>query len=95
MTLADQFRFMFTTLHGGAVNLGLHLAAIPVLLFGLAQRRLGWVVIAVVMAVIGHAWNMFVRFDGEQRRTALRVFPLQLSLTIAAGLLLFRVFGWL
>ena len=85
---------MFTTLHGGAVNLGLHLAAIPLLLFGLAQRRVGWIVIAFVMAVIGHAWNMLFRFDREQRRTALRVFPLQLSLTIAVSLVLFRFFGW-
>ena len=94
MSLTDQLRFMFTTLHGGAVNLTLHLASIPVLLAGLAQRRVSWIVVAGMMEVAGHAWNMLFRFDREQRRTALRVLPLQASLTVAVFLLLFRVFGW-
>jgi glycerol-3-phosphate acyltransferase PlsY len=86
---------MFTTLHGGAVNLGLHLTAIPVLLAGLAQRRVGWIVIAGMMAILGHAWNMLFRFDRGRRRTALRVLPLQLFLTAAVFLLLLGLFGWL
>ena len=94
MSLTDQFKFMFTTLHGGTVNLILHAASIPILLAGLAQRRVGWIVVAAMMEVAGHAWNMLVRFDGGQRRTALRVLPLQASLTAAAFLLLFGVFGW-
>jgi hypothetical protein len=95
LTLTDQFKFMFTTLHGGAVNLGLHLASLPVLFAGLAQRRIGWIVVAAVMEVLGHAWNLVFRFDREQRRTALRVLPLQLSLTGVVFLVLFRLFGWL
>ena len=95
MSLTDQLKFMFTTLHGGRVNLSLHVASIPVLLAGLAQRRVGWIVVAAMMEVAGHAWNMLFYFDRGQRRTALRVLPLQASLTAAAFLLLFGVFGWL
>ena len=75
MSLTDQLRFMFTTLHGGAVNLTLHLASSPgISCAGLARRRrVSWIVVAGMMEVAGHAWNMLFRFDREQRRTALRV----------------------
>ena len=95
MSLTEQFRFMFTTLHSGAVNFTLHLASIPVLLMGLAQRRVGWIIGAAMMEVAGHAWNWLFRFDREQRRSAVMVFPLQASLTVLVFLLLFLGFGWL
>jgi hypothetical protein len=85
---------MFTTLHSGAVNLTLHLASVPVLLFGLNTRRLRWIVAAGVMEVAGHAYNMLFRFDHEQRRVAGRVLPLQLLLTAVAFVVLLRLFGW-
>jgi hypothetical protein len=94
VSFAEQVRFMFTTLHSGAVNVTLHLASVPVLLFGLGTRRLRWIVAAGVMEVAGHAYNLLFRFDSEQRRLAARVLPLQLLLTVVVFVVLLRLFGW-
>jgi hypothetical protein len=90
----EQLRFMFTTLHGGTVNLTLHLASIPVLLFGLARRQLTLIVAAGAMEAAGHAYNLLFRFDRAQRRMATRVLPLQLLLSVVAFVVLLRLFGW-
>jgi len=85
---------MFTTLHGGAVNLTLHLASIPVLLVGLARREPALIVAAAAMEAAGHAYNLLFRFDRTQRRMATRVLPLQLLLSIIVFVVLLRLFGW-
>jgi hypothetical protein len=94
MTLGQQLRFMFSTLHGGAVNLTLHLLSLPVLLVGLAYRRPALIVAAALLEILGHAYNYAVRFDGEQRRQAIRVFPLQAMLSVVVFGLLMALFGW-
>jgi hypothetical protein len=94
MTFSEQLRFMFTTLHGGAVNLALHIASLPVIVFGLAQRRVVFIALGALLEVAGHAYNYVVRFDDEQRRKAWSVFPLQAGLSLVVFASLLKLFQW-
>lgn len=57
MTLAEQLEFMFTTLHGGAVNLTLHVARVPVIMTGVVQGRASLIASGAMLEVAGHAYN--------------------------------------
>jgi len=94
MTLTEQLRFMFTTLHGGTVNLTLHLVSIPIIIMGLAQYRLLLLALGGVLEVVGHVYNYAVRFDQEERRKARTVFPLQGGISVVVFVLLLKVFQW-
>jgi hypothetical protein len=94
MTLAEQLKFMFTTLHGGAVNLTLHIASLPVIIMGLIQRRASLIVLGAALEVAGHAYNYLVRFDDEQRSKARNVFPVQGGISLVVFGSLLKLFGW-
>jgi hypothetical protein len=94
MTLAEQLRFMFTTLHSGSVNLALHVASIPFIVWGLMQRRVSLIALGASLEVLGHAYNYLVRFNPEQRRKATRVLPVQAGLSFIVFTLLLKLFRW-
>ena len=94
MTLAEQLRFMFTTLHGGSVNLTLHIASIPIIVWGLMQRRVALIVLGALLEVVGHTYNYLVRFNPEQRGKARRVLPVQAGLSLLVFALLLKLFRW-
>ena len=94
MSLAEQLRFMFTTLHSGTVNLALHVASIPLIVWGLMQRRVALIALGAALEVLGHAYNYLVRFPPEQRRKAARVLPIQAGLSVVVFTLLLKLFHW-
>ena len=94
MTLGDQLRFMFTTLHGGTVNLALHIASLPIIVVGLLQGRVVFIALGALLEVAGHVYNYAVRFNDEQRRTARTVFPLQAGISVVVFASLLKLFKW-
>jgi hypothetical protein len=94
MTLGEQLRFMFTTLHGGTVNLTLHIASLPIIVVGLVQRRVVFIALGALLEVAGHAYNYAVRFNDEQRRKARSVFALQAGISLVVFASLLKLFQW-
>ena len=94
MSIGEQFFFFLVGLHGGALNLGLHVISLPILFLGLAAHSVAAVTLALVLDVVGHAYNYFVRYDEEMRRKSVQVLPLQLGFSVIFLLALFASFGW-
>ena len=46
------------------------------------------------MEVAGHVYNYGTKFDGEQRRAARTIFPMQAFATIIVFALLLKLFAW-
>ena len=94
MTLVEQVRVMFTTHHGGTVNLTLHILSIPIIVVGLIQHRVSLIGLGALLEVAGHVYNYLVRFDSDQRIKAGRVLPVQAALSIVVFALLLKLFRW-
>lgn len=91
MTIWDQSKALFT-LHRNRLNLLLHIISLPFLVLGLAGRRLSLIVVALLLEVVGHAYDYMRNFDEKQRSTARGVLPLQLVTSVVVLVLLFKLF---
>ena len=76
------------------MNLTLHVASIPIIVWGLLQRRVSFIAFGAVLEVAGHAYNYLVRFNSEQRSKAARVLPIQAGLSLLVFALLLKLFRW-
>jgi hypothetical protein len=94
MNLKEQTIFFFTTFHTGLFNMCMHLISLPLSIYGFAIHDPLTAFGGLALEEIGHLYNHFYTFKGENRRKSLEIIPYQIMMILIFVIIMMYVFNW-